>query len=180
MIRWSAVVIFIAITIFLLWCIAPTFVIAAACTGMPRWLGFNVNGVLEYCGTDNQVHALALGDAAGSVPGVATPVPTLAPPTPQPTYAYTAPTPVPTSAPMSAVYDPATLAANASRCDTVAVTGIVTTRPVVASPGTDVAVGCVIASVRPSGTNQVAVCWRNAFAATTQCNTASSTWLFTQ
>jgi hypothetical protein len=108
------------------------------------------------------------------------PVPTLAPPTPQPTFAYVAPTPQPTPARFTAVYAPASLAANTSRCDNVTVTGIVTSRAVSANPGVSNATGCVIAGVWASSANVVTVCWRNAFAATTACQTSSSTWTFTQ
>jgi hypothetical protein len=143
-------------------------------------------------------------------------LPTPIPPTPQPTFSYTAPTPIavptqvptpivptpvptiwPTAAPtavptlapptpqptpnrLSAVYDPASLAAAATRCDTVAVTGIASGVAVIANPGVNPAVGCLIQSVRASATNTVSVCWRNAFAATTACDTASSTWAFVQ
>lgn len=117
-------------------------------------------------------------------PIVPTPVPTLAPPTPQPTFAYTAPTPLPTATPpplLSAVYDPASLAAGQPRCDTVTVNGVVAGRPVVPMPQTTPASGCVM-SVPPqvTGANTVRICWRNVIAATTACDTASSTWIFTQ
>lgn len=113
---------------------------------------------------------------------VPTPLPTLVPPTPQPTFAYIAPTPIAgvPAITLSTTYNPASLAAATSRCDAVTVTGIVTTKAVVANPGVAPAAGCVIASVRPSALNTVEVCWRNTFAATTACDTASSTWMFVQ
>jgi hypothetical protein len=82
----------------------------------------------------------------------------------------------------TATYDPASLAALTSRCDDVTVTGITTTGgAVMANIGAvDPAAGCVVASVRVNGANTVRVCWRNAIDATTACDTASSTWVFTQ
>lgn len=136
-----------------------------------------------------------VGDLTTVVPTIAaaivapTPQPTFAytPPTPQPTYAYTAPTPQPTYAapaaptPMSATYDPASLAANTARCDTLTVTGAVTSRPILPMPQTTPAPGCVMsAPPRVSAANTVVICWRNAFSATTACDTTSSPWLFTQ
>lgn len=168
---------------------------AVPCAGGPRWLGINAQGVMEYCGTDGQVHQLAFGDLSGSASFVSptpqptfayvapTPQPAAVAPTPQPTFAYLVPTPAPapTRVPaLTAVYDPASLAANTTRSDTIAVTGIVTGRAVVASPGVAPATGCVIAAVRASATDQVTVTWRNAFASTTACDTASSTWAFVQ
>lgn len=82
----------------------------------------------------------------------------------------------------TATYDPASLAANTSRCDDVTVTGITTTGGAVTANigAVDPAAGCVVATVRASASNTVRVCWRNAIDATTACDTASSTWSFTQ
>jgi hypothetical protein len=116
-------------------------------------------------------------------PFVPTPAPTLVPPTPQPTFNYVAPTPAPTPtrAPaLTAVYNPASIAANTTLNDAVTVTGIVTGRPVIANPGVNLATGCIIAGVWASATNTITIQWRNAFAATTACDTASSTWTFVQ
>jgi hypothetical protein len=38
----------------------------------------------------------------------------------------------------------------------------------------------VIAGVWASGANTVSITWRNTFAATTACQTSSSTWTFVQ
>lgn len=81
----------------------------------------------------------------------------------------------------TAVYDPASLAAASQRCDNVTVTGITTSGGAVqANPGTDLAAQCVVASVRASAADTVRICWRNALDAVTACDTASSTWTFTQ
>jgi hypothetical protein len=82
----------------------------------------------------------------------------------------------------AAVYDPASLAAGNSRCDDVTVTGITTSGGAVsANPGAvDPAAGCVIATVRASATSTVRICWRNAIDAVTACDTATSTWTFSQ
>jgi hypothetical protein len=79
-------------------------------------------------------------------------------------------------------YDPASLTANTSRCDDVTVTGITTTGGAVSANigAVDPAAGCVVASVRVNGANTVRVCWRNAIDATTACDTATSTWTFSQ
>lgn len=83
---------------------------------------------------------------------------------------------------VTATYDPSSLAANTSRCDDVTATGILTTGGAVAANigAVDPAAGCVVASVRASATNTVRVCWRNVIDAVTACDTASSTWTFSQ
>jgi hypothetical protein len=82
----------------------------------------------------------------------------------------------------TAVYDPASLAAATARCDDVTVTGITTTGgAVTANPGAvDPAAQCVVATMRASASNTVRICWRNTLDAVTACDTASSTWTFTQ
>lgn len=82
----------------------------------------------------------------------------------------------------TAVYDPVSLAAGSSRCDDVTVTGITTTGGAVSANigAVDPGAGCVVASVRASASNTVRVCWRNAIDTVTACDTASSTWKFTQ
>lgn len=81
----------------------------------------------------------------------------------------------------TAVYDPASLAAGSARCDDVTVTGVVAGRAVIANIGAvDPAAQCAMTSVRASATNTVRICWRNALDAVTACDTASSTWAFTQ
>lgn len=82
----------------------------------------------------------------------------------------------------TATYDPASLAANTSRCDDVTVTGIATTGGAVTANigAVDPAAGCVVSTVRASATNTVRICWRNAIDAVTACDTASSTWTFSQ
>lgn len=111
---------------------------------------------------------------------VATPT-AVAIPTPIPTAWPTQYVPPATPTPMSAVYDPASLAANSLRCDTVTVTGAIAGNPIVPMPQTTPPAGCVM-SIPPVaiGANQVRVCWRNVIASTTACDVPSSTWLFRQ
>lgn len=81
----------------------------------------------------------------------------------------------------TATYDPGTLAAQTGRTDTVTVTGIkLAGGAVSASPGVDAATGCVLGSVRASADDTVKITWFNAITAVTACDTASSTWTFTQ
>lgn len=82
----------------------------------------------------------------------------------------------------TATYDPASLAAQNARCDNVTVTGITTTGGAVTANigATDPATWCVMTSVRASATNTVRICWMNANGVATACDTASSTWTFTQ
>lgn len=81
----------------------------------------------------------------------------------------------------TATYNPASLAANTTRTDSVTVNGITTTGgAVTANPGSDFTTSCVIASVRASATNTVAVTLRNTVDAVTACDEPSSTWTFTQ
>lgn len=81
----------------------------------------------------------------------------------------------------TATYDPASLAAQTGRTDTVTVTGIkLAGGAVAASPGVDAATGCVLGSVRASADDTVKITWFNAITAVTACDTASSTWTFTQ
>ncbi len=81
----------------------------------------------------------------------------------------------------TATYDPASLAANTSRCDDVAVTGITVGGGAVdVNPGVDPNGSCVIAAVRHPTVDQVRVCWRNTIDAVTACDTTTSTWQFTQ
>lgn len=110
-----------------------------------------------------------------------TPVPTLAP------FVYVAPTPqtiptlVPTPAQFSAVYAPASLAAGAARCDPVAVVGIVTGKPILATPGASVAANYVLSSnPYPSAANTVTICWRSLATTGSAVPMASSTWFFKQ
>lgn len=87
----------------------------------------------------------------------------------------------PQGATYTATYDPASLAAGTSRCDDVTVTGIQTGKTVIANIGTvDVAAGCAVTSVRVGSANTVRVCWRNAIDTITACDTATSTWSFSQ
>ncbi len=81
----------------------------------------------------------------------------------------------------TATYDPASLAAATTRCDTVTFTGIATTGGAVAvNPGANFSTSCVIAAVRASATNTVTICLRNTVDAVTACDEGSSTWTATQ
>lgn len=81
----------------------------------------------------------------------------------------------------TATYDPASLAAQTGRTDTVTVTGIKLAGGAVSmSLGVDPAVGCVLGGVRASADDTVKVTWFNAITAVTACDTASSTASFTQ
>lgn len=79
-------------------------------------------------------------------------------------------------------YDPASLAAQTARCDNVTVTGVTTTGGAVTANigNVDPAAGCVMSSVRASAADTVRVCWMNAIDTVTACDTASSTWTFSQ
>lgn len=79
-------------------------------------------------------------------------------------------------------YDPASLAAQTARCDAVTVTGITTGGGAVTANigAVNPATGCAMASVRASAADTVTVCWMNTIDAVTACDTASSTWKFTQ
>lgn len=81
----------------------------------------------------------------------------------------------------TATYDPASLAANTTRTDTITVTGITTSGgAVTANPGSDFTTSCVIASVRASAADTVKVTLRNTVDAVTACDEPSSTWTFSQ
>lgn len=83
----------------------------------------------------------------------------------------------------TATYDPASLAAATQRADAVTVTGITTSGGAVsANPGVTPAARCVIASVRASAADTVTVVWQNVDFGVggAACDTASSTWTFTQ
>lgn len=82
----------------------------------------------------------------------------------------------------TATYDPASLSAGNARCDDVTVTGITTTGGAVSANigAVDPAAGCVVATVRASAADTVRICWRNAIDTITACDTASSTWTFSQ
>ena len=82
----------------------------------------------------------------------------------------------------TATYDPASLAAASARCDDITVSGITTSGGAVVwnIGAVDPAAQCTVSSVRASAANTVRICWRNALDAVTACDTASSTWTFSQ
>lgn len=80
----------------------------------------------------------------------------------------------------TATYDPASLAAQTSRVDTVTVTGVTTSGGSVSvNLGTDVAAGCVMANVYASAADTIKINWFNANTVAA-CDTASSTIVVTQ
>lgn len=82
-----------------------------------------------------------------------------------------------------ASYNPASLAAASSRCDSVTVTGVTAAGGVVSfEPGavTPFANGCVVTSTRATADNTVEICWGNTIDAVTACDVGDSTWTFSQ
>lgn len=53
--------------------VAPSHALGTTCTGMPRWLGINQNGALEYCDKTGTVRTLAFSDSMGAALSVAGP-----------------------------------------------------------------------------------------------------------